>query len=99
MPMVQKVKSLVLYECVYIYVFISCLIVTLRIKYILQICLVKDLPMKRLNRTSKEIEKKKKTTDYVHEFKKVSKALCHTGKSFVSMIAYRMYKYKLHISK
>ena len=29
----------------------------------------------------------------LNEFKKVSKALCHTGKSFVSILDYRLYKW------
>ena len=41
---------------------------------------VKDMPIKRLEHNIDE--KKKKTTNSVEEFQKVSKALCHTGEFY-----------------
>ena len=41
---------------------------------------VKDMPIKRLEHNIDE--KKKKTTNSVQEFQKVSKALCHTGEFY-----------------
>ena len=56
-------------------------------EYHVFISTVKDMPIKRLEHNIDK--KKKKTTNSVQEFQKVSKALCHTGMSSTRIDKYQ----------